>query len=151
MIAYKNILQKILNEGKWKKNRTGVDTLSITGALFEHDINDGFPLLTSKKMGLKNIATELEFFIKGLTDKNWLKERKCFIWNLWSYKDGRMLNYPKETQEIYQLKSNDLGVLYGFNWRNFGGEKTSNLPNANIPYQPLMKSIDGIEYENVFE
>ena len=84
MKQYLNLLQKIKDEGVWKENRTGIRTLSITGAMFEHDMATGFPLLTTKKMGLKTIATELEFFIQGMSDKKWLQDRKCNIWNEWS-------------------------------------------------------------------
>ncbi len=59
-------------------------TLAIAGAIFEHDMGNGFPLLTTKKMPFRNIASELEFFIKGLTDKHWLQERNNHIWDGWA-------------------------------------------------------------------
>ena len=121
MKAYLNILNEIVSKGKWKKNRTGIPTLSITGAMFRHDMNEGFPLLTTKKMGLKNIATELEFFIKGLTDKEWLKNRKNFIWNEWA-NPLSIPSYKNDNErKRLQIESNDLGAIYGFNWRNYGG------------------------------
>lgn len=75
MQAYLDILDNILREGKnIRNNRTGIPDIGLSsGAVFEHDMSMGFPLLTTKKMGLKNIATELEFFIRGLTDKNGCK------------------------------------------------------------------------------
>ena len=148
MKSYMDMLKEILEYGEWSNNRTGVRTKKLSGIMFKHDMREGFPLLTTKKINLKMIATELEFFIKGLTDKTWLQDRKCFIWNSWSYKDGRMLDYSKETQEIYQEKSNDLGMLYGYHWRNFNGDKKYNPANANIPYKKMEKSIDGIEYQS---
>ena len=83
MQQYLDILRKIKDTGRLKKNRTGVDTISITGAMFEHRMSDGFPLQTTKKMGLRDIATELEFFKDGLSDKRWLQERRCHIWDEW--------------------------------------------------------------------
>ena len=84
MKAYLDIVKKILNDGIRKENRTGVDTVAIAGAMFEHDLSSGFPLLTTKKMPFNMVASELEFFIKGITDKQWLQERKNPIWNEWA-------------------------------------------------------------------
>ena len=81
MKAYLDYLKYVLNNGIWTKNRTGVDTLACSGYMLVHDMKDGFPLLTTKKMGLKSIAAELEMFIKGITDKRFLQERGCKIWN----------------------------------------------------------------------
>ena len=64
MQAYLDIVKKILETGIEKKDRTGVGTIAIAGAMFEHDMSKGFPLLTTKKMPFKIIASELEFFIK---------------------------------------------------------------------------------------
>ncbi len=72
MQSYLTILGKILHEGTQKESRTGIDTLSLSGVMFEHDMREGFPLVTTKKVSLRNIAVELEFFLKGLTDKRWL-------------------------------------------------------------------------------
>ena len=85
MKAYLDILQNCLENGTISDNRTGIKTIRIPwGATFEHNMENGFPLITTKKMGLKNIATELEFFIKGYTDKKWLQDHKCHIWDEWA-------------------------------------------------------------------
>ena len=83
MKNYHNIIERVLLEGIFKQDRTGVGAYTIAGAMFEHDMGNGFPLLTTKKMPFKIIATELEFFIKGITDKEWLQERNCHIWDEW--------------------------------------------------------------------
>ena len=83
-VQYLNIVRRIVDEGEWKDNRTGVKTKSIAGAMFEHDMSKGFPLLTTKKMPFKNVASELEFFIKGITDKKWLQDRNNHIWDEWA-------------------------------------------------------------------
>jgi thymidylate synthase len=83
MKQYLDIVENILTKGEWKENRTGIDTIAIAGAMFEHDMSHGFPLLTTKKLYFKGVKTELEFFIKGLTDKTWLQERGNHIWDEW--------------------------------------------------------------------
>ena len=84
MEAYLEIVRKILQKGVRAKNRTGVDTIAIFGEKFEHDMADGFPLVTTKKLLYPQVLSELEFFIKGLTDKRWLQERNNHIWDAWS-------------------------------------------------------------------
>ena len=86
MKAYLDILGNIhKNCHDIRDNRTGIPDIGLgQGATFVHDMDMGFPLITTKKMGLKNIATELEFFIHGITDKKWLTDRKCHIWDEWS-------------------------------------------------------------------
>ena len=89
MESYKKIVRKVLDEGEWKfqravdKDGNKLKTLSTTGYMFEHNMFNGFPLLTTKKMGMKMIAAELGFFIKGLSSKSWLQERNCSIWDEW--------------------------------------------------------------------
>jgi thymidylate synthase len=83
MHEYLRIVDKVLKRGTRKQSRTGIDVLSITGELFEHDMGQGFPLLTTKSMPFSIIAAELEFFIRGITDKNWLQARGCHVWDDW--------------------------------------------------------------------
>jgi thymidylate synthase len=142
MKKYIDLLEKILDEGKWKDNRTGIKTLSISGAMFEHNMQDGFPLLTTKKMGLKNICAELEFFIKGLRSKKWLHERNCHIWDEWANPvvvDEKVKNIEKERniqltkEEILkiQFEEDDLGPVYGVIWRDWNQDgKIDQLKNV---------------------
>ncbi len=124
MKAYLDIVRKILETGERKENRTGVDAISIAGAMFEHDMALGFPLLTTKKMPFKIIATELEFFIKGLTDKEWLKEKKCHIWDEWASPKKVPYGHDEETK-TKMAAERDLGPIYGFQWRHFNADYTS--------------------------
>ena len=129
--AYLNIARKIIIEGEWKNNRTGIRTKVIPFQHFQHNMADGFPLLTTKKMGLKNIAAELEFFIKGLTDKQWLKDRNCHIWDGWANPSAPVkyngqytkLSSIEDTDDrlTLQKECNDLGYVYGWQWRSFDG------------------------------
>jgi thymidylate synthase len=79
MLSYQTLIQHILVHGQRKNNRTGIDTKTVAGYMFEHDMSTGFPLLTTKKVPFRLIASELEFFIKGITDKQRLIERKNHI------------------------------------------------------------------------
>jgi len=83
MKAYLEIVKTILRKGEEKEDRTGTGTLAIAGACFQHDMANGFPLLTTKKVPFRLVATELEFFIKGITDKKWLQEHDNHIWDEW--------------------------------------------------------------------
>ena len=120
-----------------RMNRTGVPDIGLSaGAVFEHDMSTGFPLVTTKKMGLKNIATELEFFLNGITDKKWLQDRKCHIWDEWANPVKVEQKYSIATSKLPNLtdtektqilnsimdSERDLGPIYGFQWRHFGGE-----------------------------
>jgi len=119
---YLGILRNILKDGIICKNRTGIDTIAIPHVLFQHDMNQGFPLLTTKKMNFNSIKVELEFFIKGLHDKQWLKDRKCNIWNEWCSPKLIPQGLSEEHKKEYQLKENELGPIYGVQWSNFNGE-----------------------------
>ncbi len=118
---YLGIVKKVLDDGSWKDNRTGVRTLAIAGATFEHDMRNGFPLLTTKKMGFKTMATELEFFIKGITDKGWLQERGCHIWDEWATPEKAPYGHTEEHKRR-MLEERDLGPIYGFQWRHFNAD-----------------------------
>jgi len=124
MKAYLDIVQKILDKGFRKTNRTGVDALSIAGTMFEHDMADGFPLLTTKKVPFKMVRSELEFFIRGITDKEWLREQKNSIWDEWCSPD--VVPYGNDEQtKTKMMNERELGPIYGWQWRNFGAKYTS--------------------------
>jgi len=121
MRAYLDIVKKIIETGERKENRTGVDAISIAGAMFEHDMSLGFPLLTTKKMPFKIVAAELEFFIKGLTDKEWLKAKNCHIWDEWA--SPLKIHYGHDEETKAKMKNErDLGPIYGFQWRHFNAD-----------------------------
>lgn len=121
MRAYLDIVKFILENGKRKPNRTGVDALAVAGRMFEHDMSNGFPLLTTKKMPFKIVAVELEFFIKGLTDKSWLQERNNHIWDEWASPRKAPYGHTPEAKEKMKAER-DLGPIYGFQWRHFNAQ-----------------------------
>lgn len=122
MRAYLDYLKYVLDNGVWTENRTGVKTLACSGYMLVHDMKDGFPLLTTKKMGLKNIAVELEAFINGITDKRWFQERNNKIWNEWCNPKKVPYANDEETKKK-MLEEPDLGAIYGYQWRKFNNNE----------------------------
>lgn len=121
MENYLKIVSNVLANGVVKSNRTGIDTIAIPGAEFRHDMQDGFPLLTTKAMPFKVMAAELEFFIKGFTDKAWLQERGCHIWDQWCNPKIIPYGHGKYTRVMMESER-DLGPIYGWQWRHFGAQ-----------------------------
>jgi len=102
---YQDLLQYILEYGVSKEDRTGTGTISTFGRQIRHNLNDGFPLLTTKKMAIKSIMTELKWFLKGRTDIQYLRDNGCKIW------DGDFEKAGKE--------DGTLGPIYGKQWRSW--------------------------------
>lgn len=129
MFEYLRILQEVKDTGTRKENRTGVATVSMTGAMFKHDLRNGFPLLTTKRMPIKTIFAELEGFIKGVTDKRWFQERGCHIWDEWCSPERVPYGNDKETK-AKMAAEHELGPFYGYQWNNFNGEGYTQLRDA---------------------
>ncbi len=142
MKAYLDIVKKIIDTGVLKKNRTGVNTIAVAGIMFEHDMETGFPLLTTKSIPLKLIASELEFFIKGITDKKWLQERDNHIWDEWCTQKKVPYGHDEETKKK-MMEERDLGPIYGWQWRNFGAGYDS------FDKKPIGNGID--QLKEIFE
>ena len=136
---YQDLLQDILENGVEKGDRTGTGTISTFGRQIRHNLNDGFPLLTTKKMAIKSIMNELKWFLKGDTNIKYLVDNGCNIWNGDAYKNYEKLLVPgfhgpwyKQEQFIELIKTNDtfaedwgeLGPIYGAQWRSWGKESS---------------------------
>jgi thymidylate synthase len=152
--SYQSLLQDILDNGYTKSDRTGTGTLSVFGRQIRHNMSEGFPLLTTKKMAFKTMVTELLWFLRGDTNIKYLVDNNCHIWDGDAYKNYRskasMSNdtdclvrqeegsFLKEmrlyTQEefINKIKTDDefakqwgeLGSIYGAQWRSWGTGET---------------------------
>lgn len=129
MKQYLKLLDETLKNGKLKHNRTGIDTISYPCQFLRHDMRDGFPLLTTKKIGLKTVCSELEMFIKGITSKKFLQDRKSGIWNAWCNPQKVPYSTDPEQQKLMAAED-DLGPIYGSQWNNFNGSGINQLKNA---------------------
>ena len=120
---YFRLANHILENGVIKENRTGVNALTVAGGMFQYDMAGKFPLLTSRRLPFKSTKTELEFFLKGLTDKRWLQERGCGYWDEWCSPKQAPDFKSNEERLLWQTENPDLGPLgYSHHWRNWGAK-----------------------------
>lgn len=142
MKTYLDLVKKVLDERVLKHTRQGTDAFTIAGAMFEHDMNKGYPLLTTKKVPFRLIASELEFFIKGITDKNWLRDRNNHIWDEWCSPLKVPYAHNPETKKK-MLEERELGPIYGFQWRHFNADyKTYDTDYTGQGCDQLKKAIE---------
>ena len=121
MKAYHDVLRQIIDsDSVWAQNRTGVPAKAIAGAMIQHDMADGFPLLTTKRVPFKLVASELEFFLRGITDKQWLIDRNNHIWDEWARPSKAPYGHDEESKKRMREEM-DLGPIYGYQWRHFDG------------------------------
>jgi len=134
--AYLTLLENVFVNGKFKKDRTGIGTKSITGLMLQHNMADGFPALTTKKLYFKTMCVELEGFIKAKTNKQWFKDRGCNIWNQWCRPDYVPKNLTDIERKKIQLQTNDLGPIYGAQWnkKNDFGESQIDYVKKQLCY-----------------
>ena len=124
MQPYHQLLQHILDHGTQKTDRTGTGTISVFGYQMRFDLNEGFPLVTTKKVHLKSIIHELLWFLKGDTNIAYLKENGVSIWDEWADADG------------------NLGPVYGKQWRSWAGPDGKVIDQITEVVETLKKNPD---------
>ena len=140
---YQRLLSDIIENGVDKKDRTGTGTISVFGRQIRHNMSEGFPLLTTKKMAVKTMMTELKWFLKGDTNIKYLVDNNCHIWDGDAYKafkstfspmPGIQSSLPSQDEFINKIKTNnefaqkwgELGPIYGNQWREWGSKYDTN-------------------------
>lgn len=124
MQQYHDLLQHILDNGAVKTDRTGTGTTSCFGYQMRFNLQDGFPMVTTKKLHLKSIVHELLWFLKGETNIAYLKENGVSIWNEWADENG------------------ELGPVYGKQWRSWGGADGKTVDQITDVIEQIKKNPD---------
>jgi thymidylate synthase len=145
---YRALLGTLLENSTIKSDRTGTGTHSVFGRQIRHSMKDGFPLLTTKRMAVKTMMTELKWFLKGDTNIKYLVDNGCNIWNGDAYKafkstfsqmPGIQSSLPSQDEFINKIKTNnefaqkwgELGPIYGKQWRNWTEYYVEKLNGGN--------------------
>jgi thymidylate synthase len=121
---YEDFMRHVATAGAAKTDRTGTGTRSVFGYQMRFDLNEGFPLVTTKKVHLKSIIVELLWFLTGSSNNNWLKERGVTIWDEWARPDG------------------DLGPVYGVQWRSWPTPDGSHIDQISEVIKTLKSNPD---------
>ncbi len=124
MKQYLDLLQRILDEGTPKRDRTGTGTLSVFGHQMRFDLAQGFPVLTTKKLHLRSIIHELLWFLSGDTNIRYLKENGVSIWDEWADENG------------------DLGPVYGYQWRSWPGPDGQSVDQISKLIEQIRRNPD---------
>ncbi len=124
MKSYQDLMKKILEEGALKADRTGTGTRSLFGAQLRFDLNEGFPLVTTKKVHLKSIVHELLWFLKGDTNIQYLKDHSVSIWDEWADENG------------------NLGPVYGAQWRSWKNADGKTIDQISSVIEQIKKNPD---------
>ena len=136
MQQYLDLLDHVLTHGKVRKDRTGTGTVGIFGHQMRFDLQEGFPLLTTKKLHLRSIIHELLWFLSGETHVAPLQEAGVRIWNEWA---------TAEQTARFGRKEGDLGPVYGHQWRNFGATVESDGSYAQDGVDQIQALLDTIQ------
>ena len=121
---YLQLMSQVLDHGHRKADRTGTGTLSVFGWQMRFPLDEGFPLLTTKKLHLKSIVYELLWFLQGSTNVRWLQEHGVSIWDEWADANG------------------ELGPVYGHQWRNWPAHDGGRIDQIRQVVEGIQKSPD---------
>ncbi|MGV3488783.1 MAG: thymidylate synthase [Tuberibacillus sp.] len=122
MRQYLDLCERILNEGHKKEDRTGTGTISVFGHQMRFNLQDGFPLLTTKKLHLRSIIHELIWFLHGDTNIAYLKENRVSIWDEWADENG------------------ELGPVYGHQWRSWPGKNGETIDQISEVIEQIKRN-----------
>ncbi len=122
MRTYLDLIQHIIDHGVKKEDRTGTGTISVFGYQMRYDLNEGFPLVTTKKTHMKSIVHELLWFLKGETNVQYLQENGVRIWNEWADEEG------------------NLGPVYGKQWRTWASTSGEVIDQIRDAIQMIQKN-----------
>ena len=117
MQQYQELIQTVIDTGSWQDNRTGIRTLSVPGAMMRFDLNNGFPAVTTKKLAFKSVIGELCAFLRASRSAADFRALGCKVWDQNANENQQWLNNP------YRLGTDDLGPVYGVQWRQWPGYK----------------------------
>lgn len=124
MKVYQDLLRHILDQGLRKSDRTGTGTISVFGHQIRFDLNEGFPLVTTKKLHIQSIIYELLWFLKGDTNIGYLQEHGVRIWNEWADSNG------------------NLGPVYGHQWRSWTGADGATIDQISMALKTIKTNPD---------
>ena len=173
MQQYHDLMRHILDQGTLKENRTGINTISVFGYQMRFNLQEGFPLVTTKKVHLKSIIHELLWFIAGDTNIRYLVQNGVNIWNEWPFQNylnekGLSEKLPKYSDawkaelqsfkeqiianESFAKEWGELGPVYGRQWRNFEGidqmaQLIEDIPGDNSSIDNILEDILGTDDE----
>ncbi|MBL0309017.1 MAG: thymidylate synthase [Bacteroidetes bacterium] len=151
MKQYHDLLRHILNTGVWKDDRTGVGTHSVFGYQMRFNLEDGFPLLTTKKLFTKAIIQELLWFLKGDKNIQYLCQNGVRIWNDWPYEkykkstefggeDIKTFAQRVATEDDFAKKWGDLGPVYGYQWRSWPAPDGKSVDQISTLIEQIKKN-----------
>tara|TARA_B100001146_G_scaffold223758_2_gene239298 strand:- start:231 stop:1025 length:795 start_codon:yes stop_codon:yes gene_type:complete len=122
VIQYQKLLKKVLSDGEKNLDRTGTGTISIFGYQMRFNLQDGFPLLTTKKIHFKSVVYELLWFLSGSTNIGFLKKNNIRIWDEWADEDG------------------ELGPIYGSQWRSWPSQNNKKIDQISKVLESIKKT-----------
>lgn len=136
MKQYQELLKYVLTNGEQHDDRTGVGTISVFGYQIRFDLREGFPLCTTKKLPFRWIAEELFWFLSGSTNEKDLRDAGVDIWKEWA---------TSEQCAKFDRSEGDLGPIYGWLWRFFGGQYEDCYSSNGDGVDQVARLIDGLE------
>lgn len=139
MKPYLQLVQDIFDQGSWQENRTGIRTLSIPGAMMKFDLQQGFPAVTTKKLAFKSAVGELVGFMRGYRSAAEFRALGCKVWDQNANENAQWLANP------YRLQEDDLGPVYGVQWRQWPAYKLIDQAHPNSAAQVLDAQAKGYQ------